>query len=103
MTPRASSFFTRSCTAAGESPTSWAICANVARPSAWSTAMMARSVSFSSFTAEGRTIATLRPRRRGRWTMAVLGEAELKAAVAGLDGWHVRDGALEKAYDRGDF
>ncbi|HYX84809.1 MAG TPA: 4a-hydroxytetrahydrobiopterin dehydratase [Gaiellales bacterium] len=35
--------------------------------------------------------------------MAVLEKAQLDEAVAGLDGWEVRDGALEKAYDRGDF
>ncbi len=35
--------------------------------------------------------------------MAVLDQTELQEAVARLDGWDVRDGALEKAYDRGDF
>ena len=35
--------------------------------------------------------------------MAVLAESELQAKVAGMQGWEVRDGALEKSYDRGDF
>jgi len=35
--------------------------------------------------------------------MAVLAESELQARVAGMQGWEVRDGALEKSYDRGDF
>ena len=35
--------------------------------------------------------------------MAVLAESELQSQVAGMEGWEVRDGALEKSYDRGDF
>ena len=35
--------------------------------------------------------------------MAVLAESELQSQVAGMQGWEVRDGALEKSYDRGDF
>ena len=35
--------------------------------------------------------------------MAVLAESELQSQVAGMPGWEVRDGALEKSYDRGDF
>jgi 4a-hydroxytetrahydrobiopterin dehydratase len=35
--------------------------------------------------------------------MAVLESAELQAEVGKLDGWEVRDGALEKSFDCGDF
>ena len=35
--------------------------------------------------------------------MAVLESAELEAEVGKLDGWEVRDGALEKAFPCGDF
>jgi 4a-hydroxytetrahydrobiopterin dehydratase len=35
--------------------------------------------------------------------MAVLAESELQAQVAGMQGWEVRAGALEKAYSCGDF
>ena len=33
----------------------------------------------------------------------MLAESELQTQVAAMQGWEVRDGALEKAYDRGDF
>jgi 4a-hydroxytetrahydrobiopterin dehydratase len=35
--------------------------------------------------------------------MPVLAESELRTQVAGMQGWEVRDGALEKAYSCGDF
>jgi 4a-hydroxytetrahydrobiopterin dehydratase len=35
--------------------------------------------------------------------MPVLAEPELRAKLAELDGWNVRDGALEKSYTCGDF
>ena len=35
--------------------------------------------------------------------MAVLESAELEAEVGKLDGWEVRDGALEKSFSCGDF
>ena len=35
--------------------------------------------------------------------MPVLAESELQTQVAGMPGWEVRDGALEKAYACGDF
>jgi 4a-hydroxytetrahydrobiopterin dehydratase len=35
--------------------------------------------------------------------MAVLAESELRAQVADMQGWEVRDGALEKSYSCGDF
>ncbi|MEP6641224.1 MAG: 4a-hydroxytetrahydrobiopterin dehydratase [Gaiellales bacterium] len=33
----------------------------------------------------------------------MLAESELQTRVAGMPGWEVRDGALEKAYACGDF
>ena len=35
--------------------------------------------------------------------MPVLAESELSAQVADMQGWEVRDGALQKAYSCGDF
>jgi 4a-hydroxytetrahydrobiopterin dehydratase len=35
--------------------------------------------------------------------MPVLAETELRAQIADMPGWQVRDGALEKAYSCGDF
>ena len=35
--------------------------------------------------------------------MPVLAESELSAQIADMQGWEVRDGALQKAYSRGDF
>jgi 4a-hydroxytetrahydrobiopterin dehydratase len=35
--------------------------------------------------------------------MPVLAESELRAQVAGMQGWEVHDRALEKAYSCGDF
>jgi 4a-hydroxytetrahydrobiopterin dehydratase len=35
--------------------------------------------------------------------MPVLAETELRAQMADMAGWQVRDGALEKAYPCGDF
>jgi 4a-hydroxytetrahydrobiopterin dehydratase len=35
--------------------------------------------------------------------MPVLAETELRAQIADMPGWHVREGALEKAYSCGDF
>jgi 4a-hydroxytetrahydrobiopterin dehydratase len=35
--------------------------------------------------------------------MPVLDESELQAQVAGMPGWDVREGALQKAYSCGDF
>ncbi len=35
--------------------------------------------------------------------MPVLAESELSAQIADMEGWEVRDGALQKAYSRGDF
>jgi 4a-hydroxytetrahydrobiopterin dehydratase len=35
--------------------------------------------------------------------MPVLADSELRAQVAGMRGWEVRDGALQKAYSCGDF
>jgi 4a-hydroxytetrahydrobiopterin dehydratase len=35
--------------------------------------------------------------------MPGLADSELRAQVAGMQGWEVRDGALEKAYSCGDF
>jgi len=35
--------------------------------------------------------------------MPVLAEPELRAKLAELDGWDVREGALEKSYSCGDF
>lgn len=35
--------------------------------------------------------------------MNVLTKSELDEQVAGLDGWDVQDGALEKSYENGDF
>ncbi len=35
--------------------------------------------------------------------MPVLAESELRAQVAEMPGWEVRDGALQKAYSCGDF
>jgi 4a-hydroxytetrahydrobiopterin dehydratase len=35
--------------------------------------------------------------------MPVLAESELKTQVAGMPGWEVHDGALEKEYSCGDF
>jgi 4a-hydroxytetrahydrobiopterin dehydratase len=35
--------------------------------------------------------------------MGVLESAELEAEVGRLDGWEVRDGALEKSFSCGDF
>jgi 4a-hydroxytetrahydrobiopterin dehydratase len=35
--------------------------------------------------------------------MALLGDEEIEAKLAGLDGWERRGDAIAKAFDRGDF
>ena len=35
--------------------------------------------------------------------MALLGDEEIEAKLAGLDGWERRGDAIVKAFDRGDF
>jgi 4a-hydroxytetrahydrobiopterin dehydratase len=35
--------------------------------------------------------------------MALLGDDEIEAKLAGLDGWERRGDAIAKAFDRGDF
>jgi 4a-hydroxytetrahydrobiopterin dehydratase len=35
--------------------------------------------------------------------MALLGDEEIEAKLAALDGWERRDQAIVKAFDRGDF
>jgi 4a-hydroxytetrahydrobiopterin dehydratase len=35
--------------------------------------------------------------------MALLGDNEIEAKLATLDGWELRDEAIVKAFDRGDF
>ena len=35
--------------------------------------------------------------------MALLGDEEIEAKLAGLDGWERRNSAIAKAFERGDF